>query len=189
MGEYYKDHKLGTCTHLMYITREEVEYFAGRVDSEDGKYLGQYLDLKAHFLYRFPREHDQAHMLSHIDRREPFDYLKVSVPWEFELLHSDFAQVHMSTVGGGNVVVNMPFCPLSQKAADAGLRPINFWPEVQIVGQRYTEEYFNGVTVFACPFCGQQFYCDEEECEVIREALEMRGYAWEAEQIKAYIPK
>lgn len=186
MGEYYKGHKLGTCSHLMYITREEVEYFAGRATDEYDT-LGYYLS--PGFLYRFPREHDQAHLLSHIDRREPFDYLKVSVPREFKMLHSDFAQVHMSTVDGGKAVVNMPFCPLSQKAADAGLRPINFWPEVQIIGQRYTEEYFNGVTVFACPFCGQRFYCDEEECEVIREALEMRGYAWEAEQIKAYTPK
>jgi len=89
-------------------------------------------------------------------------------------------------VGGGKIVVNMPFCPLSTKAADAGLVPINFWPEVQIVGQRYSEDHPDGVTVFACPFCGQQFYCNEEECDVIREALVQRGFAWEAGQIKAY---
>ena len=189
MGDYYKDHKLGTCTHLMYITREEVEYFSGRERLAGERGLEQYLSLEAHFLYRFPRQHDRAVRLAHIDSREPFDYLKVSVPRDFELLHSDFAQVHMSTVGGGNVVVNMPFCPLSKKAAEAGMRPINFWPEVQIIGQRYSEEYPNGVTVFACPFCGQHFYCDEAECDVIREALETIGYAWEAQQIKAYIPK
>lgn len=186
MGEYYKGHKLGTCSHLMYITREEVEYFAARA-ADEFDCLEDYLE--PGFLYRFPREHDQALTLSHVDSREPFDYLKVSVPREFEMLHSDFAQVHMSTVDGGKVVVNMPFCPLSDKAAEAGLRPINYWPEIQIVGQQYTKEYFNGVTVFACPFCGHRFYCNEEECEVIREALEMRGYAWEAEQIKAYIEK
>ena len=183
MGEYYKGHKLGTCTHLMYITREEVEYFAGKaVDQFDA--LGYYL--QPGFLYRFPREHDRATRLAQIDQREPFDYLKVWVPREFELLHSDFAQVHMTTVGGGEAVVNMPFCPLSPKAAEAGLRPINYWPEVQIIGQRYSEEHPDGVTVFACPFCGQHFYCDEEECDVIREALIQRGYAWEAERIKAY---
>lgn len=52
------------------------------------------------------------------------------------------------------------------------------------MGQQYTKEYFNGVTVFACPFCGNRFYCNEEECEVIREALEMRDYAWEANKSK-----
>ena len=185
MGEYFKGHKLGTCSHLMYITREEVEKFAG-FDAEDGVYLGQYLSLKAEFLYRFPRKNDIAFMLKEIDRREPFDYLKVPVPQDFELLHSDFAQVHMSVVGGGKAVVNMPFCPLSQKAAAAGFRPINFWPEVQIKGQRYTEEYPDGVTVFSCPFCGQNFYCNEEECDVIRESLIVMGMEWEAERIKAY---
>lgn len=181
MGEYFKDHKLGTCDHLMYITREEVEYFAA---SESDEGLGYYL--RPGFLYRFPREHDRAIRLEQIDRREPFDYLKVYVPRDFELLHSDFAQVSMSTVGGGSAVVNMPFCPLSQKAAEAGLRPINFWPEVQIIGQRHSKEQPDGVTVFSCPFCGQHFYCNEEECDVIREALVQRGYAWEAERIKAY---
>lgn len=181
MGEYFKGHKLGTCTHLMYITREEVERFAG----EDGG-LKPYLSLSAGFIYRFPREHDRAYMLSKIDEREPFDYLKVWVPRDFELLHNDFAQVHLSNVGGGEVVVNMPFCPLSKEAADAGLRPINYWPEVQIIGNRYDEEHPDGYTTFACPFCGQWFYCDEDECDVIREALTARGYAWEAEHIKAY---
>lgn len=182
MGEYFKDHKLGTCTHLMYITREEVEYFHGSDDQAGA--LEQYL--RPGFLYRFPREHDRAVRLAQIDNREPFDYLKVAVPRDFELLHSDFAQVHMSTVEGGQAVVNLPFCPLSKEAADAGLRPINFWPEVQIIGQRYSEEQPDGVTVFACPFCRQHFYCDEAECDVIREALIQRGYAWEAERIKAY---
>ena len=181
MGEYFKGHKLGTCEHLMYITREEVERFAGG-ESDEG--LGLYL--KPGFLYRFPRKNDQAFLLREIDHREPFDYLKVSVPRDFELLHSDFAQVHMSTVGGGEAVVNMPFCPLSPKAAEAGLRPINFWPKVQIIGQRYSEEQPDGVTVFSCPFCGQRFYCNEEECDVIREALIQRGLSWEAEHIKAH---
>lgn len=181
MGEYYKGHKLGTCDHLMYITREEVEYFAG-VDADEGVRLGSYL--QPGFTYRFPREHDRAVRLAHIDQREPFDYLKVSVPRDFELLHRDFAQVHMTTVEGGKAVVNMPFCPLSPKAAEAGLRPINFWPEVQIIDQKYTVEHPDGVTIFACPFCGQWFYCDEEECDVIREALVQRGFAWEAERIK-----
>ena len=181
MGEYYKGHKLGTCSHLMYITREEVERFASEA-LDDG--LSCYL--QPGFRYRFPRENDQAVLLREIDHREPFDYLKVSVPHDFELLHKDFAQVHMSTVGGGKVVVNMPFCPLSAKAAEVGLRPINFWPEVQIIGQRYNEDHPDGATLFACPFCGQQFYCDEEECDVIREALIQCGLSWEAEQIKAY---
>lgn len=187
MGEYFQDHKLGTCTHLMYITREEVERFCGvDRDCDRSDSLAQYLSLKSHFLYRFPRKLDQALLLRQIDHREPFDYLKIPVPRDFELLHSDFAQVQMSTAGGGKVVINMPFCPLSKQAAEAGFRPINYWPEVQIVGNRYTEDFPNGVTVFACPFCGQQFYCDEEECNVIREAMIQRGLDWEAEYIKAY---
>lgn len=186
MGDYFEGHKLGTCSHLMFITREEIVKFSGAQAPVPKNELSKYLDLKSEFLYRFPRKNDQAFMLREIDSREPFDYLKVPVPRDFELLHSDFAQVHMSVVGGGKAVVNMPFCPLSQKAADAGFRPINFWPEVQIKGQRYTEDHPNGVTVFSCPFCGQNFYCDEEECDVIREALVQRGMAWEAEQIKAY---
>lgn len=186
MGEYYKGHKLGTCTHLMYITREEVEYFCSRVDPDEPAALVPYLSLKPGFLYRFPRQYDRLFMFSTIDNREPFDYLEVDVPRDFELLHSDFAQVHLSSAGGGKVVVNMPFCPLSPKAAEIGLKPLNFWPKVQIVGERYTEDHPDGYTVFACPFCGQQFACNEDECDVIRAALTERGYAWEAERIKAY---
>lgn len=187
MGEYYKGHKLGTCNHLMYITREEVERFCGEDRySERRDSLAKYLSLKSHFVYRFPRQNDQATMLSKIDNREPFDYLKVWVPRDFELLHRDFSQVHMSTADGGQVVVNMPFCPLSEKAAAAGLRPINYWPEVQIIGEQYDEEHPEGYTIFACPFCGAWFSCDEAECDVIRDALTARGYAWEAEYIKAY---
>lgn len=183
MGEYFKGHKLGTCTHLMYITREEVERFAGE-DENQG--LGPYLSLSAHFIYRFPRQHKRAYMLKNIDEREPFDYLRIDVPRDFEILHDDFAQVHMSTVGGADVVVNMPFCPLSNEAAAAGLRPINYWPSVQIIGNRYDEEHPEGYTTFACPFCGQWFYCDEAECDVIRDALTARGYEWEAQHIKAH---
>ena len=29
MGGYFNGHKLGTCNHLMYVTREELELFAG----------------------------------------------------------------------------------------------------------------------------------------------------------------
>ena len=186
MGEYFKGHKLGTCSHLMYITREEVEYFCGRVDLGESVGLERYLSLKAGFLYRFPRQYDRPFMLDRIDRREPFDYLEVYVPQKCELLHKDFAQVHLSTVEGGKTVVNMPFCPLSPKAAEVGMKPINFWQKVQIVGERYTEAQPDGYTVFACPFCGQMFSCSEEECDVIREELTQRGYAWEAERIKAY---
>lgn len=186
MGEYFKGHKLGTCTHLMYITREEVERFAGREMREDRWSLEQYLRLESHFLYRFPRENDYAFRLAHIDEREPFDYLRVYVPRDFELLHRDFAQVNLSTAEGGKVVVNLPFCPLSKEAAAAGVRPINHWPEVQIIGNRYDVEHPDGYTVFACPFCGQWFSCSEEECEVIRKELQARGHAWEAEHIKAY---
>ena len=187
MGEYFKGHKLGTCEHLMYITREELVKFCGREGlSGKGEALERYLSLSGHFIYRFPREKDQAIMLRQIDAREPFDYLRVYVPRDFELLHRDFAQVTMSTAEGGKVVVNMPFCPLSQKAAEAGLRPINYWPEVQIIGNRYDEEHPDGYTIFACPFCGSWFSCDEAECDVIRDELTARGYAWEAEYIKAY---
>lgn len=187
MGEYYKGHKLGTCTDLMYITREEVEDFCSRVDPDAPAGLVPYLSLKAGFLYRFPRQHDKLFgRLENIDRRDGFDYLEVYVPKDFELLHDDFAQVHLSSVGGGKVVVNMPFCPLSPKAAEIGFKPLNYWPKLQIIGERYTEDHPDGYTVFACPFCGQKFSCNEEERDVIRAALTERGYAWEAERIKAY---
>ena len=29
MDEYFNGHKLGTCNHLMYVVREEMELFAG----------------------------------------------------------------------------------------------------------------------------------------------------------------
>ena len=75
MGEYFNGHKLGTCDHLMYVTRDELEYFREEYGMQRNQSAGSlpfikdYLDLNCGWIYRFPQFHDQVPAIF------PFRYL------------------------------------------------------------------------------------------------------------------
>lgn len=191
MGEYFKDHKLGTCDHLMYITREEVQHFA--MDAGNGE-LAQYLRLDYEFLYRFPRKNDQARTLDDIDRREPFDYIRIEV-CGLDVLHKEFAQVKMTFGNCDTKVYNLNFCPANPAHFDiakptqlVGWNPPNgqIRQTIEIIGNRYTENRPEGYTLFRCPVCDQWFSCDQREIDdFIRPVMIERGLEYEASFLKA----
>ena len=204
MGEYFNYHKLGTCDHLMYITRQEVEKFAAEsteLNQSKGNlpYLKYYLDLKRNWMYRFPRSSEAAVKLSDIDGRTAESaYLEIEMPAGFEVIHNDRAQITIkSAYGGRDMTFNANFCPMDPKHFDKmaptqacgwGEEPGKlFNPIIEAVGVRYTQTHPDGYTVFRCPFCDQWFSCDEEECDnIIKTILHERGLWFEEKQIKPY---
>ena len=206
MGEYFNGTKLGTCTHLMYISREEMEELAGdggevrnRMSNNcDHNSLESWLRLKPGFLYRFPRHNEHARTLKQIEGREPFDYIRLEIHNEFEALHKDFSQIQIT----GNWLrvpetYNFKFCLLDRKHYDMA-HPIKYggWSKppqevaptiIEIVGNRYTEEQPDGYTIFQCPCCEQRFSCDAEEIEkYIKPAMIGHGLKYEAEYVKPF---
>ena len=201
MGEVFNGHKLGTCDHLMYITREELLQFAPEKRNESGgnlPYIKDYLDVSKRWLYRFPREYDQAKRLEDIDGRKPDDYLKLYVPGKLELPHKQSSQylfINRST--GFEETFNLDFCPMDAKHWGKGIRPTACvgWNKdaeevphtpIYVIGNQYTEEYPDGYTVFATVCCDMWFSLNTQEIEkYIYPDMLGRGLDWEAQFIKA----
>lgn len=211
MGEYFNGVKLGTCTHLMYISREELEEMAGSTENgrnplqperSDHPSLSAWLSLKPGFLYRFPRKKEHAKMLKQIEGREPFDYIRLELRNGFKALHKDFSQVQITIPGLDRVPVtyNLKFCLLDTAHYDMAY-PTQYggWDRpakeiaptiIEIVGNRYTEEYPEGYTVFRCPCCDQQFSCWPDEIDqYIKPAMIEAGLSYEAEFIRPVKPE
>ena len=204
MGEYFNEVKLGTCSHLMYVNRVELEYLAGTVGNERNTsahsfpHLRDYLDVKKGFLYRFPRKHEQAKMLSQISEREPFDYIRLELPASFKMYHKERSQFEIRMANGQSEYYNASFCPLDPKHFDK-MYPTGYggWakkPEelapvvIEIVGNQYSEERPDGFTVFRCPCCDAWVSCNSQEIEeYIKPALIERGLEYEAQHVRPYI--
>lgn len=199
MGEYFKEHKLGTCEHLMYITREEVERFSSDLPGDQANGLRRYLTLEHRYIYRFPRETEQIVSLVGIDKRSGSCYIRLNVPASFGVPHGGSAQVEMKSVNGWSEFMNLDFCPASPEWASK-FKPTRYcgWPEqfesiyqqpLDIVGNKYTPEHPDGYTLFRCPVCDSWFACDEGEIEdVIKPAMKKKGYIYEVNHLKAFVP-
>ena len=188
MGEYFKEKKLGTCEHLMYVTRKEIENrvqqhpMEKNTDSGSLKYLKDYLNLDFNFLYRYEFE-DELNKKWDEDR-DPFktivfevDSKKVEVP------HRDFKQV---TLDNGECY-NVPFCFYSDKAKELGIKKVSSPDKIKIaiVGERYTKNNPQGYTVFKCACCNEMFSLSEDEVPFVENVLRLEGYAFESTKIKA----
>lgn len=201
MGEYFNGHKLGTCCHLMYVTREELLQFGPKERNKSSgnlPFIEDYLDVKKHWLYRFPREHDQAKWLDEIDNRLCDDYLKLYVPGKLELPHKQSTQYLLtSRATGFEETFNLDFCPMDAKHWGKGIRPtacarLDQAPEevphtpIYVIGNQYTEENPDGYTVFATVCCDMWFSLNSEEIEqYILPYMHGSGLDWEAQFIKA----
>lgn len=203
MGEYFNGYKLGTCDHLMYVTRPELEMFAEKIGDAYNQskgnllFIKDYLRLGVGYLYRFPREFDQKKRLEDIANRKPDDYLQIFVPGKFELPHKEHVQVQLiSHVSCFRETFNLDFCPMNAKNWDKGFRPK--WavdraepPEeicnipLNIIGNRYTEENPEGYTVFSTVCCDEWFACTQEEIDqFILPDMETRGLIWEMQHVR-----
>lgn len=201
MGEYFDGHKLGTCCHLMYVTREELIQFPMKRRNKSGgnlPFIEDYLDVKKRWLYRFPRKHDQATRLEDIDRRKPDDYLTLYVPGKLEVPHKQSSQFLLTSRRTGfEETFDLDFCPMDAKQWSKGLRPtwsvgLELKPEevsnipIYVIGNQYSEENPDGYTVFATVCCDMWFSCNREEIErYIYPDMLSRGLDWEAQFIKA----
>jgi len=192
MGEYFKsgakEVKLGTCEHLMYVRRDELERATKERDianEADGNLpkMSDYLKLEHNFIYRFPRASEDGQTWNQADGRQPFDYIEIDVNInDVDIPHNSFMQTQIN-----GITFNLPFCPLSDKATELDVRPINYYnrAKIQIVGERYNPNNPNGYTLFKCAFCNMWFACDEKELPHIQDSLRFAGYEVEADRIKA----
>lgn len=192
MGEYFQqgryEVKFGTCEHLMYVRRDELERAteSGDIENEASGNLGHmsdYLRLSCNYIYRFPVASEDGQTWQDANGRQPFDYIEIDVDnTVVNICHSGNV-IHKGIDG---ILFNLPYCPYSMTAKEAGFRPINFYKtRIKIVGERYNVGNPNGYTLFECALCGAWFPCDEEELPHIQEALRRAGYTVEAERIKA----
>jgi hypothetical protein len=167
MGEYVKvkrlgNVKLGTCNHLMYITKKEVEQLLG-VNSV-------YNQLKHGFIYRWDNT-NTIRSWEDISNCEPFQYksFTVSNVDELEIEHNNTVQMTISSNNDFKSVANLPFCLYSNKAKDLGVKLINHYGfKFNIIGDKYSEQYPNGITILACSCCGTWFSINKKELDYIK---------------------
>lgn len=192
MGEYFKGKKLGTCEHLMYVTRKEildrVNQYPNEKNTNAGNldYLRDYLDLSSNFIYRF--EFEDESMDSWDKEREAFKTIVLDIESDrVEVPHRDFHQMHLDN----GECYNVPFCFYSDKAKEFGIKKISSPNriKIEIVGERYREDCPDGYTLLKCNCCGEMFSLSEDESEYISEQLRFSGYNFEADKIKPRIKR
>ncbi|HBJ1652473.1 hypothetical protein HYH38_16460 [Clostridium botulinum] len=184
MCEIFNNKVLGTCQHLNTVSRNQIinriRAFPNEVNQNKGNLyrLSKYLDLKCHWLYRFPYKQE---LNNSWEDDNTFEGISFSVDPDFvEIPHRDIVQTEI----GGNTY-NIPFCPASKKAAELGVRKINHWGvTISIFGERYTEDNPDGYTLFECKTCEEIFSLDRKEALYIKERLNSMGYSYEADCIK-----
>lgn len=192
MGEYFNGKKLGTCDHLMYVTKKEVERRVDIYPHERNKdagnldYLKYYLDLDCNFMYRFEFEDESKD--SWDTEREAFKTIVFDVESDkVEIPHRDFHQMHLPN----GECYNVPFCFYSDKAKELGVKKISSPNRVKvaIVGERYGRDYPDGYTVLRCNCCEEMFSLSEDESDYISQQLRFEGYSYEADRIKPRIKR
>lgn len=187
MGEYFKDKKLGTCEHLMYVTRKEIKErveispLERNTSSGNLDFLEDYLNLEHRYIYRFEFE-DELDLKWH-DDKEYDKTIKFAIsPDKIEVAHRDFSQINLDD----GKCFNLPFCMYSDKAKGIGIREVNTSHQLKlaIVGERYTIETPNGYTILKCDCCGGMFGLSEDESDNVSKVLRSMGYNYEADRIK-----
>lgn len=184
MGEYFNNKKLGTCEHLMYVSRNQIierhNKFSNEVNQNKGnlRSLKDYLDLKCNFIYRFPYKNE----LNAKWEDEP-DNRVFSLSVDDDIVGISHSEIIQTQINGKTY--NLPFCPASKEAHELGIVKINHWGvEISIYGEKYTEDNPDGYTLFECVACGEVFALDKKEALYIKEVLNKRGKAYEASCIK-----
>lgn len=187
MAEIFNGVKLGTCEHLMYVSRKEIEKKVsenyGLLNKSEGNLvnLKDYLDLECNWIYRFPFEDELNSKWENINTRYERTFKITGIdPSKIAIPHNNFIQTSIN-----GKTYNLPFCPVSEDAEKLGVKKINHWGiDVNIVGERYNKENPNGYTLLECSSCGKWFVLDEEEAEYLIERLKSKGYEYEANLIK-----
>jgi len=156
MGEYLttsqgNDVKLGTCEHLMYIRKDEVE-----AEAAHNQEAAKYLNPECNWIYRFPWPQEDGQDLNQVafcePLREPFDYGNFVFTCDVEIDHQEIRH-HISAMHSYGVNVMAP-CP-------AGVNKKSSFQPIKIIGERVRPgQYY---TVFACGYCDQWFSLDAEE--------------------------
>jgi hypothetical protein len=180
MGEVFNGVKLGTCEHLMYVRYDEIIKGA-RTTYGTNKSIGNlerledYADPKGRWIYRFPKPKEDGQSWTMAVYRNPYDYIKFTVPDDFEMPHKNIIQINIK-----EYVFNLNGCPLS-----LGLSPINNHGKipVNIVGERIVKDA-ELYTIFSCGLCDKWFSCPEEEIEIFRKELISQGMPEVANRIK-----
>jgi ribosomal protein L21E len=161
MGEYFQGVKIGTCEHLMYITRKEAEHYK----------MANYLNLKHRYIYRFD-EHGKIGTLTKINHREPYDFRKIKiVPTDkIEIPHRRFQSKVQTVYQEYPSTVNFPYCIHSKEAIEAGFHVLHSYGiELYVIGERYDQDHPNGYTIFSCTTCEEWFPMTEQEIQAIEQ--------------------
>lgn len=176
MCEIFNNKVLGTCNHLDTVSRNQIinriKACPNEVNQNKGNLykLSNYLDLKCHWLYRFPYKEE---LNNSWEDDNSFEGISFSV--DTDLVEIPHREIIQTTIKGK--VYNIPFCPASKKAEELGVRKINHYGvTISIFGERYTEDNPNGYTLFECKTCGESFAVDKKEALYIKERLKDRGY-------------
>ena len=159
MGEYLEttngdNIKLGTCEHLMYVRKSQVEREAVFTPA-----ARQYLDPACNWIYRFPWPQEDGQPIEAANGREPFDYGHFVFTCEdLEVEHQEIA-THVSANHSYGLNVMIP-CPAGKgfdlkRSHGATFHPFKIIGERVKPGQHYT--------VFACGYCDQWFSLGEDE--------------------------
>lgn len=161
MGEYITTHsgdrvKLGTCEHLMYVRKDEVES-----EAKVNMAIREYLDPACNWIYRFPWPQEDGQLVECAGGRDPFGYGNfVFTCDDLEIEHQDIVP-HIKVSGTHAYQVNVWIpCPASKgfnfKTSVGGpSHPFKIIGERVKPGQCYT--------VFACGYCDQWFSLGDDE--------------------------
>lgn len=165
MGEYVTTNsggkvKLGTCEHLMYVRKDEVES-----EAKINRAARDYVDPKCNWIYRFPWPQEDGQLIECSGEREPFDYGHfVFTCDDLEIEHQEIAK-HVSANNSYRLNVMIP-CPAGKdfdlkRSYGQAFHPFRIIGERVKPGQCYT--------VFACGYCDQWFSLgvDEEDGQAL----------------------
>ena len=165
MGEYVTTRsgdnvKLGTCEHLMYVRKDEVES-----EAKVNRAAREYLDPTCNWIYRFPWPQEDGQPIEAANGREPFDYGNFIFTCEdLEIDHQEICQ-HVSANHSYGLNVMIP-CPAG-KDFDLKRSHGQIFHPFRIIGERVKPGQC--YTVFACGYCDQWFSLggDEGDAEAL----------------------
>lgn len=187
MGQYYKDHKIGTCEDMYYMRLDEARKLAARGERDnDGISFIDYLkDNQTRWRFPWPDE-DNTNFFTTGGKRHYERSFMVACPESLKVDHDGITVSNSHEGGGYNVNIFLP-CP-----HDPAFAELHLETSFGGAGQQFLEVRMQAIredkekTIFACARCGKLQRFSDEDVQKIKEASREHYAVYKRESEELY---